>query len=392
VLEDVKNRLYVLTPGKGEWKREPLLGAPALGTVSVNAVDAEESDDYFMTVTDYLTPTTLHFGTIGKAPEKLKETPAFFDSKDLAISQHFTTSEDGTRVPYFQIARKDLALNGANPTLLYGYGGFEVSLTPNYSGTVGRAWLSQGGVYVVANIRGGGEYGPSWHRAALKQDRKRAYQDFAAVARDLVARKVTSVPHLGIQGGSNGGLLMGNMVSMYPELFGAVVCQVPLLDMKRYSHLLAGASWMAEYGDPDQADEWAFIKTFSPYQNVKAETKYPPILFMTSTRDDRVHPGHARKMMARMKEQGHDVRYYENIEGGAGVYVPVAEAEIGSNCWRERLTHAIAGVRPSTTPFARAPGARGQPRSEFPIAAEAAPTGRSPRISGVGASPASAAW
>ena len=172
-------------------------------------------------------------------------------------------------------------------------------------------------MYVVANIRGGGEYGPRWHQAALKQNRLRAYEDFAAVAQDLIARKVTTPAHLGIQGGSNGGLLVGNMTVLYPELFGAVVCQVPLLDMKRYSKLLAGASWMAEYGDPDTGD-WEFIQHFSPYQNVKAGAKYPPVLFTTSTRDDRVHPGHARKMFALMQEQGHDVSYYENIEGGHG--------------------------------------------------------------------------
>jgi prolyl oligopeptidase len=178
--------------------------------------------------------------------------------------------------------------------------------------------LSQGGVYVVANIRGGGEYGPRWHQAALKKNRLRAYEDFAAVAEDLIKRKVTSQKHLGISGGSNGGLLVGNMFTLYPNLFGAVVCQVPLLDMQRYSKLLAGASWMAEYGDPDKPEEWEFIQTFSPYHNVRRERKYPPVLFTTSTRDDRVHPGHARKMMARMRDMGHDVRYYENIEGGHG--------------------------------------------------------------------------
>jgi len=316
VLEDVKNRLSVLTPGS--WKREPFKGAPAMGTVSASAVDAEESDDYFMEVTDFLTPSTLHFGTIGGVPEKLKETPAFFDASGLEISQHFTSSKDGTRIPYFQVASKGLKLDGSHPTMLVGYGGFEVSMVPRYSGSVGRAWLSQGGVYVIANIRGGGEYGPKWHQAALKRNRFRAYEDFAAVAQDLVARKVTSVSHLGIQGGSNGGLLVGNMLTQYPQLIGAVVCQVPLLDMKRYSHMLAGASWIEEYGDPDKPEEWDYIQTFSPYQNVKEGVKYPPTLFMTTTKDDRVHPAHARKMMAKMEALGCDVRYFENIEGGHG--------------------------------------------------------------------------
>jgi prolyl oligopeptidase len=319
VLEDVKNRITVLTPGAdGTWKREPLAGAPAFGTIALAAVDDEESDDYFMTVTNYLTPTSLLLGKVGSTPELLKQLPAFFDAANLETSQHFATSKDGTRVPYFMVSPKGVKADGSNPTLLYGYGGFEISMTPNYSAGVGRAWLSQGGVYVVANIRGGGEYGPRWHRAALRENRPRAYEDFAAVAEDLIARKVSSPAHLGIQGGSNGGLLMGNMTVMYPQLFGAVVCQVPLLDMKRYSHMLAGASWMAEYGDPDKPADWAFIQNFSPYQNVKAGVNYPPVLFTTSTRDDRVHPGHARKMFARMNEQGHDVLYYENIEGGHG--------------------------------------------------------------------------
>jgi len=316
VLDDVKNKLTVLTPAKGAWDRKPLAGAPGFATISANGVDPDENDDYFMTVSGYLTPTTLSHGTIGKTPEKLKELPAFFDATGLEVSQHFVKSKDGTRIPYFQVSRGNLKLDGSNPALLYGYGGFEISETPGYSAGVGRAWLMRGGVYAVANIRGGGEYGPRWHQAALKEKRLRAYEDFAAVAQDLVERKVTSAKRLGAMGGSNGGLLMGNMITLYPQLFGAIVCQAPLLDMQRYSRLLAGASWIAEFGDPDKPDEWAFIRKFSPYHNLKAGTEYPPVLFTTSTRDDRVHPGHARKMMAKMKEMGFDVRYYENIEGG----------------------------------------------------------------------------
>jgi prolyl oligopeptidase len=316
VLEDVKNRIRVLDPAKN-WQATALVGAPAFGTLSVWAVDDEQSDAYFLNVTDYLTPTALMMGQIGSQPERLKQLPGFFDASQHEISQQFAVSKDGTRVPYFMVSKKGMTLNGKNPTLLYGYGGFEISMTPGYSASVGRAWLSEGGVYVVANIRGGGEYGPRWHQAALKANRNKAYEDFAAVAEDLIARKITSPKHLGIQGGSNGGLLMGNMTVMYPQLFGAVVCQVPLLDMKRYHKLLAGASWMAEYGNPD-TDDWNFLKAYSPYQNVRADAKYPPVLFTTSTRDDRVHPGHARKMMALMAEQGHDVHYYENIEGGHG--------------------------------------------------------------------------
>ncbi len=318
ILEDVKNRIYVMTQRDGKWDKRLLEGAPQFGTVGVTPIDADESNEYFMTATDFVTPTTLYYGTVGQEPEQLKQLPAFYDATGLKISQHFAISKDGTKIPYFMVAKGDLKLDGSNPTLLYGYGGFEISLTPSYNASVGRAWTSQGGVYVMANIRGGGEYGPRWHQAALKQNRLRAYEDFAAVAMDLVQRKVTSKERLGIQGGSNGGLLVGNMVALYPDLFSAAVCQVPLLDMKRYHLLLAGASWMAEYGNPDSPGEWDFIKTYSPYQNIRQTTKYPAVLFMTSTRDDRVHPGHARKMMAMMEQQGHDVTYYENIEGGHG--------------------------------------------------------------------------
>jgi len=338
VLEDVKNRLSVLTPAAevGQaWASQPLPGAPAFGTVSVSAYDEEKSDLVWMTSTDYLTPTTLYLGELLGEKSKLKEMPSFFDKEGLEITQGFATSDDGTRVPYFMVARKGIERNGRNPTLLYGYGGFEISLTPGYSGAVGRAWLQDGGVYVVANIRGGGEYGPRWHQAALKANRNKAYEDFAAVAKELIAQNITAPAHLGMQGGSNGGLLMGNMTVMYPELFGAVVCQVPLLDMKRYHLLLAGASWMAEYGNPDTAD-WEFLQKYSPYQNVQADAKYPPVLFTTSTRDDRVHPGHARKMFARMQEQGHSVAYYENIEGGHG-----GAADNGQRAYMQAIAYSF---------------------------------------------------
>ncbi|WP_104203362.1 prolyl oligopeptidase family serine peptidase [Billgrantia saliphila] len=317
VLDDVKHRLYVLTPEAGQWQPEPLPGVPTLGSVSVTAVDDEESDEIFVIVSDYLTPTTLLHGQVGETLETLKQAPALFDAEGLEVTQHFATSRDGTPIPYFQVARRDLEPNGDHPTLLYGYGGFEVPLLPGYSPGVGRAWLSQGGVYVVANIRGGGEYGPRWHQAALREKRHKAFEDFAAVAGNLIERGVTSPRRLGIQGGSNGGLLVGNMLTRYPQLLGAVVCQVPLLDMRRYHKLLAGASWMAEYGDPE-GDDWSFLRDVSPYHNLDPGADYPPLLLMTSTRDDRVHPGHARKMMARMREQGHEALYYENIEGGHG--------------------------------------------------------------------------
>jgi prolyl oligopeptidase len=317
-LNDVRNRLYALQHRDGQWTRQTLT-VPAFGAIGLTGIDPDESDDYFLTVTDFLTPTSLYYGTLGQERrELLKSLPGFFNTNGLAITQHEATSKDGTRVPYFQVSRIAMPANGQNPTLLYGYGGFEISMLPSYGAGVGAAWLERGGTYVLANIRGGGEFGPRWHEAARKANRQRAYDDFIAVAEDLIARKVTTPAHLGIQGGSNGGLLMGVMLTERPDLFKAVVCQVPLLDMRRFNKLLAGASWMAEYGNPDIPEEWAYISKYSPYQNVKKDVHYPRVLFMTSTRDDRVHPGHARKMVARMEEQGHDVLYYENIEGGHG--------------------------------------------------------------------------
>lgn len=324
VLDDVKSRIEVLTPPQAiasaaAWKREAMPGAPAMSTISVVDTDPDHSDEYWLDVTGFLTPSSLQRGVLGSVPaETIKQAPAFFDASTFEVTQHFVHSKDGTRVPYFEIARKGIKLDGSHRTLLYGYGGFEVSLQPYYSGSIGRAWLERGGVFVVANIRGGGEYGPQWHQAALKANRPRAYEDFAAVAEDLVKRGVTSAKHLGAEGGSNGGLLMGNMLTMYPQLFGAIACEVPLLDMKRYTHLSAGASWMAEYGNPDTSD-WNFIKTFSPYQNLKKDAHYPPVLFYTATSDDRVGPVQARKMAAKMQSMGiPNVWFYENLEGGHG--------------------------------------------------------------------------
>ncbi|GIJ78555.1 prolyl oligopeptidase [Micromonospora phaseoli] len=314
-LTDVRSRLEVLTPGEDGWRREPLPGVPADEEGCLVETDPESGNAYLVASEGFLQPATLRLGQVGGGVETLKRAPAFFDTDGLAVRQFFAASADGTRVPYFVVG--DPAAP-AGPTLLYGYGGFEVSMTPGYGGITGRGWLARGGNYVVANIRGGGEYGPRWHRAALREHRPRAYEDFAAVATDLVTRGLTTPDQLGIEGGSNGGLLMGAMLTRYPTLFGAVVAHVPLLDMRRYHRLLAGASWMAEYGDPDVAADWAFLREYSPYHNVRAEVRYPPVLFITSTRDDRVHPGHARKMTARLREHGHDVAYYENVEGGHG--------------------------------------------------------------------------
>lgn len=345
-LDNVRSVIHVLTPTPDGWTRRPLEGLPEFGQLGIRAVDSDESDEYFVSVSGFLTPSSLYHGEIGaKAPALLKSTPAFFDAEGLTVSQHEATSADGTRVPYFEVRRKDLARDGSTPTLLYAYGGFEVSMTPGYSGARGAAWLEQGGVYVLANIRGGGEFGPKWHQAALKENRPRAYEDLAAVAEDLIRRKVTSAAKLGVQGGSNGGLMVGNMITMYPELFGAAVCQVPLLDMRRYHLLLAGASWMGEYGDPDDPEQWAFIRTYSPYHNVSAEGSYPRTFFVTSTRDDRVHPGHARKIVARMEAQGHDVLYYENMEGGHGGAADNGQRAFMATLAYRFLWRELGGVR-----------------------------------------------
>ncbi|AVR97383.1 prolyl oligopeptidase family serine peptidase [Pseudoduganella armeniaca] len=315
-LDSVRNRLVELRHVDGAWQRR-VVATPAFGTLEVAPLDDIASDQYFLTVNDFLHPTTLYLAETGSDTRlPLRALPGFFDADRLIVEQHHATSPDGTAVPYFVVRGRDIELDGSNPTVLYGYGGFEVSLKPFYSGVTGAAWLSQGGVYVLANIRGGGEFGPRWHQAALKAQRQRAFDDFIAVAEDVIARKLTSPRHLGIMGGSNGGLLVGAAMTQRPDLFGAVVCQVPLLDMRRYSKLLAGASWMGEYGDPDDPAQWDFIQRYSPYHNVQPGTRYPRVLFTTSTRDDRVHPGHARKMVARMQEQGHDVLYWENTEGG----------------------------------------------------------------------------
>ena len=310
-LVDVRSRLEVLTPGADGWSRAELAEVPELSAADIIATDPDHSDEYFLDVDSYTVPSTLMRGEIGGAVETLRSAPAFFDASGISVRQHFATSADGTRVPYFVVGPES-----GGPTLLYGYGGYEISLTPGYSGTLGRGWLSRGGTYVVANIRGGGEYGPRWHQTALKADRVRVYEDFVAVARDLIARGITTPARLGIQGGSNGGLLMGVMLTRHPELFGAIVGQVPMLDMLRYHLLLAGASWIAEYGDPDDPVERVHLEEYSPYHNVRPGQAYPPVLLVTSTRDDRVHPAHARKTAARLREFGYRVHYYENVEGG----------------------------------------------------------------------------
>jgi len=330
VLDNVAGKLEAWTPAPASvpaaagdtWTRRDL-PAPFPGTLGLQALhDPELADDplaeqYLLSYTDHLTPDVLLLGdTATPTLQPLKSRPAFFDASGLQVQQHFATSKDGTRVPYFLVAAKGLVADGSHPTLLYGYGGFEVSMQPLYSAGWGTAWLSQGGVQAVANIRGGGEFGPGWHQAAVKADKQRSYDDFAAVAEHLIASGITRPRQLAIQGGSNGGLLVGAVMLQRPELFGAVVCQVPLLDMQRYHLLLAGASWMAEFGNPEVPEEWAWIARYSPYQNLKPGQPLPRVLFTTSTLDDRVHPGHARKMAARMRTMGYAPLYHENTEGG----------------------------------------------------------------------------
>ena len=313
-LEDVVSKLTRFEFVEGEWRGVDI-DAPGFGKIALLTAD-DSSNVFFFNHESFLSPDTLYAGNDGGATlEAVQSTPEFFEATGMTVEQHFATSADGTLVPYFLVLPKDFEADGMTPTLMYGYGGFQVSRPPVYSATVGHSWLEKGGAYVMANIRGGGEYGPRWHHAALLEKRQRAYDDFIAIAEDLIARKVTSPEHLGIRGGSNGGLLTGVMLTQRPDLFKGVIIQVPLLDMRRYHVLLAGASWMAEYGDPD-TDDWDFISAYSPYHNLDPDTDYPVPFFTTSTRDDRVHPAHARKMVARMNEMGHDLYYYENTVGG----------------------------------------------------------------------------
>jgi len=315
IYRDVRGSAVTFRFDSGTWRATKL---PLPDNASVQLIAANErAETAFVDVAGYLLPNTLYVADLAaNTAEPIKSMPARFDSTKAVVEQFEATSADGTKVPYFVVRPRDLAFDGNAPTLLYGYGGFQVSMTPAYSGALGKSWVEPGGVYAVANIRGGGEFGPDWHQAALKEHRQRAFDDFIAVAEDLIWRKITSPRRLGIMGGSNGGLLMGAMLTQRPDLFRGIVIQVPLLDMLRFHKLLAGASWMAEYGDPDKPQEAVFFKRISPYHNLRAGTAYPEPFFLTSTKDDRVHPGHARKMAAKMASMGLPFLYYENIDGG----------------------------------------------------------------------------
>ncbi|WP_417624590.1 prolyl oligopeptidase family serine peptidase [Paremcibacter congregatus] len=313
-LEHVSSRIREFSLDNGVWQGRKI----DFGGEDVFSIKSASgsSNDMLMARDGLLTPPSLYFVNFVAGEEvKLQSLPPRFDTKDLKLEKRFATSKDGTKIPYFIVYKDGAKLDKSTPVLQYGYGGFEISILPHYSGLRGKLWLEKGGAYVIANIRGGGEYGPRWHQAALLENRQRAYEDFFAVAEEVQNSGLSSPEHYGIDGRSNGGLLMGVSFTQRPDLFNAVICGVPLLDMKRYNKLLAGASWMAEYGNPD-TDDWDFIQKYSPLQNLKKDMDYPTVYFFTSTKDDRVHPGHARKMAAKMAAYGHPFYYYENIEGG----------------------------------------------------------------------------
>ncbi len=327
IYDNVRGRIVTFAPqADGGWSQGGIDLPP---DSAVGIVSASEDDDRVMaTATGFLDPAGLWLADAAgaAAPERLKTAPARFDASGLAVKQFEAVSTDGSRIPYFVVGPKAMKLDGSNPTLLYAYGGFQVSMLPTYSGALGKLWLERGGVYVLANIRGGGEFGPAWHEAGLKTRRQVVFDDFAAVGRDLIARKIASPRRLGVEGGSNGGLLMGVELTQHPELWNAVVIQVPLLDMLRFDKIGAGASWVGEYGSPDDPHERAFLASISPYHNLKAGTAYPEPFFVTSTKDDRVQPAHARKMAARMQAMGLPFFYYENIDGGHAASANLNEA------------------------------------------------------------------
>ncbi|HEY5338593.1 MAG TPA: prolyl oligopeptidase family serine peptidase [Rhizomicrobium sp.] len=327
IYSNVTGSIHAFKTGKdGKWS-DTVLALPTGGSTHIISTNDWGPEAQFR-FESYVTPTTLFADKGDNKPAAIKSLPARFDASNLTTEQFFATSKDGTQIPYFVTKAK--TITGPAPTVLYGYGGFEISMTPSYSANFGLLWLNKGGVFVVANIRGGGEFGPAWHQAALKENRQKAYDDFQAVAEDIERRGITTPKQLGIMGGSNGGLLVSANMVERPDLFGAVVCQVPLIDMLRYTHIGAGASWMAEYGDPEKPADRAYILKYSPYQNVSADKTYPPVFFVTATSDDRVTPVHARKMAARMEAQGHDVLFYENTDGG---HAAAANHKQGAEMW-----------------------------------------------------------
>jgi prolyl oligopeptidase len=326
VLDNVRSRILFARHQNGSWRVEPVAGLPGMQTIDFYRLveddidwlgeEEHEGETFVISSQNSITPPTQWLARPGQGAEMLKRAPARFDAAGLVITQHHAVSVDGEQIPYFQVARTGMPLDGTNLCLLTGYGGYQIASLPYYAASVGKLWLERGGVFVIANIRGGGEFGPDWHKAGMRAGKKLSHDDFAAVAQDLIARGVTQPQRLACKGGSNGGLLVGNMLTRYPDLFGAIDCAVPLLDMKRYTRLTAGPSWVGEYGDPEKAEDWAFLQELSAYHHVEPSRRYPPILLTTSARDDRVHPGHARKMAAKLAAQGHRVYFHEPLEGG----------------------------------------------------------------------------
>ena len=324
LLDNVTGGALVYSHGPKGWTSQKL-ALPTNSTIGLGSASRQD-DRLFVSVTGYLTPSTYWLADAASLTlEQVKASPARFDASTHVVEQFEATSSDGVKIPYFVVRPKDVKYDGSAPTLLYAYGGFQASMTPAYSGVMGKLWLERGGTYVVANIRGGGEFGPAWHNAGLKENRQKVYDDFFAVSQDLITRKITSPRRLGIMGGSNGGLLMGVALTQRPELYNAIVVQVPLFDMIRYSQIGAGASWVGEYGDPAIPSERAVIAKYDPYSNLKPGQKYPEVFIETSTKDDRVHPAHARKAAARLEELGYPVLYYENIDGGHAASANLAE-------------------------------------------------------------------
>ncbi len=321
--DNVRGRLQRFTLSNGVWRGEQI-ALPPTGVVHIAGASTGDARA-FATFEDFLTPSTL-YALNGASARSVRSLPAQFDASPYVTEQFEATSRDGTRVPYFVVRRRDMVMNGQNPTLLYAYGGFQLSQTPAYNAYIGRLWLDQGGTYVLANIRGGGEFGPAWHSAGLLTNRQRIYDDFYAVERDLIERRITSPRRLGISGRSNGGLLMGVMLNQHPEMVNAAIIGSPLLDMLRYDQLLAGASWVGEYGSPNVPEQRAFLEQITPYQNLRPRPNFPTVFIYTSTKDDRVHPGHARKYAARLEELGIPFLYYENTDGGHQANANLREA------------------------------------------------------------------
>jgi prolyl oligopeptidase len=319
VLDELRPVHEVFSPSRGGWARSSLSGLPDIGVVNVRRLDVEEAEsngDLLAEVQDPLTPASMLHLERGQDPVLLKRAPRTFAADGLVVTRHETVSIDGERIPYVQVGPAGEAGNA--PVHLYGYGGFEISTLPAYNSAIGKLWLERGGTSVVANIRGGGEFGARWHQAGRREGKRLSHDDFAAVAADLVRRGVTVASRIAAEGGSNGGILITNMLVRYPERFGALFCTIPLVDMRRYSKLLAGASWIAEYGDPDKAEDWAFLQSYSAYHLAAPGNRYPPILLATTRADDRVHPGHARKMAAKLQSLGYEAFFYEPASGGHG--------------------------------------------------------------------------